>query len=203
MKNHALLIVSAAALLTACGPGEPTPEEIAMANQSGSEAADPMPDETSPAPEATSPSETYPEPDESSTGLNIEAALAKPAADGKWFEQPNWTGFGPPASEAVFTIRCGDYGMVNLTRMVDVDPNAPVPGAIAAGDQVEEGYWTGEDDAEIPAAHFETFSDTPIFEQMASADKFAVLVEGQPDLVLPGSAAIKARTEGCRENEIR
>ncbi len=197
-KQHLLLIASASALLAACSPSEPdvplAPSDPAA--EDSSSPASPQTADTSPETGIQSGNEVMDAADES---LNVEAALAGPAAEGEWIEQPNWTGFGPPASEAVFTIRCGEYGMVTLTRMVDVDPARPVSGVIATAEQSENGYWKGEDGATMPAAHFESYASSPLFEALASADKFAVLIEGQPDLVLPGSDLISARLESCRD----
>lgn len=199
MIHRSIFLASTAALLTACGPGEPDPmpapaPPAGESAQTGSDAGMTASRDETAANGDAEPFETE------DTELDVEAALGAPAADGEWFDQPTWTGYGPPASEAVFMIRCGDYGMVQLTRMVDIDPARPARGAIAAGDEVEEGYWTGEDAAELPAAHFELYASAPIFETMADADKIAVLVEGEDDLVIPGSPAITARLESCRDS---
>ena len=197
MRHHATFLVSAAALLSACGPGEPAPVPPPPDDTPEVSASDPaMPDgtgeigpATTDAPETSGPA---------SSEFDIDAALSEPVADGEWVTQPNWTGFGPPNSEALFMVQCGEYGMIRLTRMMDIDPATPAPAAIAAGDRIEQGFWKPEDGDELPSADFEIYAEAPIFDAMMEADKIAILAEGKPPLAVPGSQQLDEQIDSCR-----
>ncbi|WP_084395947.1 hypothetical protein [Henriciella aquimarina] len=205
MKHHAILIASATALLTACGPGN-----------SGAPPPSASDDVTDPAPQgpATSDSADEAAADAENTGnsengdsepfetaqseFDIQGALSGSVAEGEWFTQPNWTGFGPPNSEALFMVRCGEYGMIRLTRMTDIDESQPARAVIAAGNESEEGYWKAEQDAELPSADFEIYAEAPVFDAMMDADKIAVLTDGKPALVIPGDPQLDEQIDSCR-----
>lgn len=133
-----------------------------------------------------------------STDFDVETALTKPPADGEWVTQPNWTGFGPPDSEAVFMARCAEFGMIKLTRLLDAPPKRPLRAALAAGNQVEEGYWTGDESDQMPSGNFEVYAEAPIFNALMEADKIAILAEGTAPLIVPGSNQFNEQIQACR-----
>lgn len=197
MKHHVILLASTAALLTACGPTEPDPPPP-IAPEDAGETAAPSASSSATDTMATADSSDSEVADPTSTDFDVETALSKQTAEGEWVTQPNWTGFGPPDSEAVFMARCGEFGMIQITRLLDAPPERPLRAALAAGNQVEEGYWTGDESDQMPSAHFEVYAEAPIFTAMMEADKIAVLAEGKDPLIVPGSDQLDEQIRACR-----
>ncbi len=203
MKHHAIWIVSATTLLTACGSGEPDPMPMPR-SEDGSEAAreyvaDAGADTSDEAAPDIGTNEDARSSEGNETQLDTEAALAEPVSDGTWVTQPNWTGFGPPNSEAVFMVECGEYGMIRLTRLIDIESPNPLRAAIAAGEESDKGYWKIEDTQKIPSAQFELYAEAPVFNAMKDADKIAVLAEGKPNLIVSGSQQLTQQINSCQE----
>ncbi|MEQ8559367.1 MAG: hypothetical protein RIB03_13700 [Henriciella sp.] len=208
MRQHAFAAISAAALLTACGPGEPEPvptppvdpEATSGASTSAGMSSDASMSGSQDAGDGAS-GEAYPDADPTYTGgveIDIESAMSEPAAEGVWVTQPNWTGFGPENSEASFMVRCAEYGMIRMTRMVDIDPAKPAPAVITAGGETERGYWKAQENAELPAADLEIYAESPVFTAMMGADKIGVLAEGKPPLIVPGDPQLDQQIDSCR-----
>ena len=204
MRQHILAFASATALLTACGPGDPEPAPIPPVDpqaESGTSAGNGMnagtADNASDAGTSGSSSEdmsTY----QSGVEIDADAAMAEPAAEGVWVTQPNWTGFGPANSEASFMVSCGDFGMIELTRSVDIDPAKPAPAMITAGDATERGYWKAEENVELPAANMEIYAEAPVFTAMMGADKIGIFAKDTPPLIVPGDPQLDQQIDSCR-----
>ena len=204
MRHTVSALAFSAALLAACEPGEPDPAPappvkpeagIGTGENSAPDPADVM---------SSNSGTDAPEEDMSNyasgTRIDVEAALASPAASGEWVTKPNWTGFGPPDSEAAFMVRCTEFDMIELTRAIEIDPARPVPAIIAAGDRTERGYWKADEDAEIPAARLEIYAASPVFDAMSGADTIGILAEGQPALIVPGDPQLDQQVKACRND---
>lgn len=205
MKKHVLMIASAAALLAACGPADndPLPDpSIDPQTAPDTTAATDSPvtiaeAETAPLDEAVA--------DENMSNYNagfevdVDTEMQAEAADGVWVTRADWTGFGPENSEAVLRVSCGEYGTINISRSVDIDPDKPVEAIVAAGDQTESGYWKASETTQMPAAELELYARSPIFDALTGADKIGFMGNGMPALIVPGDALLNERVATCRE----
>ena len=204
MTKHLFLIASATALVSACGPSEPEPMRPPPADDT-SEPADTASttsdmDDTDANSGMAASQESSETAAEADTGgrLDVEAAMNETASDGVWVTQPNWTGYGPANSEAVFMLQCGEYGMIRMTRVIDIESREPLRAAVAAADEEERGFWKIEDQQENPAAIFEVYAESPVFDAMKTADTIAVLAADKPNLIMPGSDELTQQINSCQ-----
>lgn len=195
-----IIIAAALSLMAACSPQSAEPESTAEqggqpTNQVNGAIDAPVADttaETSERQANSKPVETV-----DSADLRPAEALSELAlTDGDWFMNSGEAMFGPPESEAVFTIGCEPQaGEVVMTRSIDVT-SARVRLGLFTDSQMASGYWRDAGDV-MPIAIARLTTDEPGLEDIVYSERFAIAAEGHPLLVLPVNEAVRGVIDEC------
>ncbi len=117
--------------------------------------------------------------------------------DGEWFMNGGEAMFGPPESEAIFTIGCDPQaGEIFMTRSIDLTGNRQARLGVFTDEDEARGYWRDAGDV-MPIAIARLPSDASIFGDIVSSERFAVAAEGHALLVMPVSEGVRAVIDEC------
>lgn len=116
---------------------------------------------------------------------------------GEWFVKPDRVMFGPPESEAVFTLACDGSGNIMMTRAITLQQGEGAAMQLIAGSAMASGTWHDAADV-MPIAEVSVSASDPVFTAMETADRFAVSAEGHSLLVMPVSGGVKEMIQRCQ-----
>lgn len=186
-----IIIAAALSLMAACSPESAEPAEPTRTDNAP---VDPAAGETDMG-EATE--EARVDPVDASDLRPAEALAELALTDGDWFMNSGEAMFGPPESEAVFTMGCDlPAGEIVMTRSIDVTANGRVRLGVYTDQAQASGYWRDAGDV-MPIAIARLASSEPGLEDIAYSERFAVAAEGHPRLVLPVNEAVRAVIDEC------
>ncbi|RIJ23552.1 hypothetical protein D1224_04620 [Henriciella barbarensis] len=186
-----IIIAAALSLMAACSPERAEP-------------AEPTRTDTSPVDSAAGETDTGEATEEARVEL-VDASDLRPAealseldlTDGDWFMNGGEAMFGPPESEAIFTMGCDPQASeIFMTRSIDVTADGRVRLGVFTKEAQASGYWRDADDV-MPIAMARLASSEPGLEEIAYSERFAVAAEGRPLLVLPVNEAVRAVIDEC------
>lgn len=198
-----IIIAAALSLMAACSPESADPE-------SAPDAAPDASDSASAPVEGTQTAETDTSQQQTTDGARPEDYDAKQAdlrpggelasedfIDGEWFMNGGEAMFGPPESEAIFTIGCDPQaGEIFMTRSIDLTGNRQARLGVFTDEDEASGYWRDAGDV-MPIAIARLPSDASIFGDIVSSERFAVAAEGHALLVMPVSEGVRAVIDEC------
>lgn len=141
---------------------------------------------------------------ESAAAMQARSAAASTDVDpnsaeltpGEWFVKPDRVMFGPPESEAVFTLACDGSGNIMMTRAISLQQGEGAEMQLIAGSAKATGTWQDAADV-MPIAVASLPASDPVFAAISEADRFAVAADGHPMLVLPVTDGVRGRLEAC------
>lgn len=131
--------------------------------------------------------------------LAPEAALATLApSEGEWFMKEDMALFGPPESEAMFTLACEPgSGEIAMTRSLPLEPGETVRLGLYTDDASATGTWQEAGDV-MPIAEASLDAGSDVFASMLEAGQFAVAAEGHAMLVMPVTDGVRDTIRACR-----
>ncbi|QYI99475.1 hypothetical protein KUV46_08905 [Thalassovita mediterranea] len=197
-----IIIAAALSLMAACSPEsaepETTPEAapgtsdpVAPVEESNESEADNAQQQTTDGarPENYSAAEADLAPDGELASLEL--------TDGEWFMNGGEAMFGPPESEAIFTIGCDPQaGEIIMTRSIDLTGNRQARLGVFTDEGAAGGYWRDAGDV-MPIAIARLPMDASIFGDIVSSERFAVAAEGSALLVMPVNEGVRAVIDEC------
>ena len=105
--------------------------------------------------------------------------------------------FGPPESEAIFTIGCDTQaGEIIMTRSIDLTGNRQARLGVFTDEGAAGGYWRDAGDV-MPIAIARLPMDASVFGDIVSSERFAVAAEGSALLVMPVNEGVRAVIDEC------
>jgi hypothetical protein len=123
--------------------------------------------------------------------------LEMPLSDGQWFIKENQALFGPPVSEAFFTLSCEPGGEILITRSIALEDDEQRLLRLHTDEASADGMWRDASDVTpLAEARFRTSDD--IFEKIVNTSRFAVEAEGERLLVLPVTERVRDTIYNCR-----
>lgn len=194
-----IIIAAALSLMAACSPEGAEPETTSERS------ADPTGAGTAPVDPAASGEIEANEAAEGARVERVDASDLRPAealseldlTDGDWFMNGGEAMFGPPESEAIFTMGCDPQASeIVMTRSIDVTTDERVRLGVFTKEAQASGYWRDAGDV-MPIAMARLAPTEPGLEDMVYSERFAVAAEGHPILVLPVNEAIRAVIDEC------
>lgn len=118
-------------------------------------------------------------------------------SDGEWFMKENKALFGPPESEALFTLACEPgSGEISMTRSIALEHGESVRLGLHTDTTNAAGDWRDAGDV-MPIAVASLPASDPVFSSISDAERFAVTADGSPMLVLPVTNGVRATLEAC------
>ena len=118
--------------------------------------------------------------------------------EGEWFLKDGEALFGPPESEATFSIGCDTAsGEVMMTRSIHLEPGQEtLPLGLYTETESAEGDWRDAGDV-MPLGMATLPASSDIFDAIREADRFAVGAAGEPLLVLPVTEGLRQILAAC------
>ncbi len=118
-------------------------------------------------------------------------------SEGEWFMKGNKALFGPPESEALFTLACEPgSGEVSMTRSIALEQGETVQLGLHTDTANAAGTWRDAGDV-MPIAVASLPASDPVFSSISDAERFAVTADGAPMMVLPVTDGLRATLEAC------
>lgn len=188
MRPIASIAAASMLALTACG--EESRDDGPAETDSPSQANGKVPDP--PAPSSPTPDE----PDTRDDGkLGSDAVM-----EGEWFTK-RMAGapaalFGPPESEAAFTVRCAGRDLV-FTRGVRIAEGGPVDMTLMAGGETRRIEATAKTDP-LPSVTGRMEASDPFAQILGSTTQpIAIAVDNGPTFSMPSSAGMREVVSNC------
>lgn len=200
-----LVIAACLSLMAACSPERAEPE-APPETDADLEGANEMRAETMGAPAESMASDDAPATAETSAATSTPAAAMGPdgplsemaLTEGEWFMKAGEALFGPPESEATFSIGCDSAaGEFMMTRAFDIGARDEVRFGLYADGASAIGTWRDAGDI-MPLGMARMDATNDIFAGIAAAERFAVAAEGQRLLVMPVTDGVRDLIAGCR-----
>ena len=118
--------------------------------------------------------------------------------EGEWFLKDGEALFGPPESEATFSIGCDTAsGEVMMTRSIHLEPGQEtLPLGLYTETESAEGDWRDAGDV-MPLGMATLPASSDIFDAIREADRFAVGAAGEHLLVLPVTEGLRQILAAC------
>ncbi|WP_156807886.1 hypothetical protein [Henriciella marina] len=194
-----LVIAACLSLMAACSPERAEPEPpLETDDTPGAETTDAPSDELAgdSAAAADEVDETTPTPP---AAMGLDRPLEElTLTEGQWFMKEGEALFGPPESEATFTIGCDrGSGEFIMTRSFDIGARDEVQLGLHAGGASAIDTWRDAGDV-MPIGMARMDAGNDIFADMEVSDRFAVAAEGERLLVLPVTDGVRGLIASCR-----
>lgn len=118
--------------------------------------------------------------------------------EGEWFMKDGEALFGPPESEATFSIGCDTAsGEVMMTRSIHLEPGQEtLPLGLYTDTETAAGDWRDAGDV-MPLGMATLPASSGIFDAIREADRFAVGAAGEHLLVLPVTEGLRQILAAC------